>query len=52
VVDFETAFQAWQVIDEEPYADRASLPWWLRKVDLRFYRLQRDPARGARGPSA
>jgi hypothetical protein len=39
--------KAIHVVDEEPYADRASLPSWLRKVDLRFYRLQRVPARGA-----
>ena len=39
--DVEATFPGWRIIDEEGYAARASLPWWLQKTDLRFYRLGR-----------
>lgn len=40
--DIEAAFVRWRVVDEESYAATTALPWWLRRTDLRFYRLRRD----------
>lgn len=39
--DLEAAFPEWQVIDEDAYAAQSALPFWLKDVDLRFYRLCR-----------
>ena len=39
--DIDAAFPGWTVIAEDAYADRSTLPFWLRNVDLRFYRLGR-----------
>ena len=39
--DIEVAFPAWMVVAEDGYAAVSTLPGWLRKVDLRFYRLSR-----------
>jgi SAM-dependent methyltransferase len=39
--DIEVAFPGWAVLAEDAYAARSTLPFWLRNVDLRFYRLGR-----------
>lgn len=38
--DIEAAFPGWKITDEDVYAAQSALPGWLRKVDLRFYRLR------------
>ncbi len=40
--DIETAYPDWRIIGDDEYAARSTLPWWLSKVDLRFYRLFRS----------
>ena len=40
-VDIQAAYPDWNIISDDGYAARSSLPWWLRTVDLRFYRLAR-----------
>ncbi len=40
--DMEEAFPAWQMIGEDA-VDASGLPWLLRNVDPRFYRLRRLP---------
>lgn len=37
--DIQAAFPGWTIIDEDSYAAASTLPWWLRRVELRFYRL-------------
>jgi hypothetical protein len=39
--DIEAAYPAWRVIDEVP-ADVSGAPGWVRRADLRFYRLRRE----------
>ena len=39
--DIETAFPQWRIISEDRYAAVSTLPPWLRRIDLRFYRLRR-----------
>lgn len=39
--DVEMAFPEWKITEEEAYAARSTLPWWLKNTDLRFYRLSR-----------
>ena len=39
-MDIEVAFPSWQVVAEDGYAATATLPAWLKNVDLRFYRLR------------
>lgn len=39
--DIEGAFAAWKVVDEAPF-DSTGLPWFLRNVDPRIYRLRRQ----------
>ena len=39
--DIDAAFPDWTVIAEDAYAARSTLPFWLKNVDLRFYRLGR-----------
>lgn len=50
--DIETAFPGWSVIDEDAYAAQSALPPWLKKVDLRFYRLRRGLPNRAPGRDA
>ncbi len=38
--DIEAAFPGWKIIDEDVYAAQSALPGWLKKMDLRFYRLR------------
>jgi SAM-dependent methyltransferase len=47
--DIEAAFPEWSVIHEEAYAAKSALPSWLKKVDLRFYRLRRSMPHRAPG---
>lgn len=44
--DIEEAYPGWKVIDEDPYAAPETLPPWLRKIELRFYRLARNVSAG------
>jgi SAM-dependent methyltransferase len=39
--EIQAAFPEWEVVDEEPYTADSGLPWWLKKVEIRFYRLRR-----------
>jgi ubiquinone/menaquinone biosynthesis C-methylase UbiE len=39
--DIEGAYSAWTVTDEVP-ADVSGAPGWVRRADLRFYRLRRE----------
>src|SRR5829696_1196820 len=39
--DIEAAYPAWTVADEVP-ADVSGAPGWVRRADLRFYRLRRE----------
>jgi len=39
--DIEAAYPAWKVADEVP-ADVSGAPGWVRRADLRFYRLRRE----------
>lgn len=37
--EIEGVFPEWEVIHEESYTATSTLPWWLQKAGLRFYRL-------------
>ena len=39
--DIEAAYPEWKVIDEVP-ADVSGAPRWIRRANLRFYRLRRE----------
>lgn len=41
--EIASAFEEWDVIDEETYAATSTLPWWLKDTGLHFYRLHRQP---------
>lgn len=42
--DIETAFADWSVVNDHAYAAQEALPFWLKRIDLRFYRLRRHSA--------
>jgi len=37
--EIEAVFPEWEVVDEQSYTATSTLPWWLKKAGLRFYRL-------------
>lgn len=39
--EIEAAFPGWTVVNEDAFAARSTLPFWLKRTDLRFYRLRR-----------
>lgn len=50
--DIEAAFPGREIIDEDRYAAHSELPWWLRNVDLCFYRLRQADSGLARDEAA
>lgn len=43
VSDLERAFPDWAVVDEDAFAAQSSLPFWLKHIQLSYYRLRRRP---------